>query len=229
MRNNPVTRFMWQHWDGQPRSTHTDSGCSRTWGRCRWDQQWARWAGTPRSEAPAPGPWQSQTACTPSAPPCQSSAWWWWLLQAHTPPVLRVTASGLHVQRGICTSPAQKEALIACNTNIKLDLHQPCNACLGLDQLLFSPLSSPLLSHVTFFLLPWWEAQSEYLVISWLMRHRRTFSFSLKGLSRFTPVPVQVTESAHYYFEEESHHKRHKWCHQSNLYYRSWRRPHWTD
>lgn len=35
------------------------------------------------------------------------------------------------------------------------------------------------------------------------MQHR-TFSFSLKGLPRFTAVVVQVTESAHSYFEEES-------------------------
>lgn len=203
-------RFMWQQWGRQVSSTHTGSGCSQTWGRCRWGRRWGRWPGTRRPAAPAPGRWQWHTECTPSAPPGRNSAWWWWLLRTQTPPVLRVTSchrAGLDLQRGICTSSVQKEALTARNATVKPDPHWPCNACLGLDQLQFLSLIS---SHVTWNLFPAALIGSSVWVSCYLMQHR-TFSFSLKGLPRFTAVVVQVTESAHSYFEEESHHRRHKW------------------
>lgn len=167
---------MWQYWAKQLSDTHTGSGCSQRWGRCRWRRRWGRWAGTRRWAAPAPGRWQWQTECTPSAAPGRNSAWCWWLLQTQTLPVLRVTASGLKLQRGICTSPVQNEALTTCNTTVKLDPHQPCNACLGLDQLQFSCLHS---SHVTFFLLPWVSCIF-LLSLSILLSHG---SWSTEGLS----------------------------------------------
>lgn len=137
-----LTLWYWDKW----LNTHTDSDCSQTWDRCRWRQQWGRWPDTHRSVVPVPGRWQWQTACTPSAAPGQNSVWSWWPLGTQTPPVLCVTASVLNLQKWSSTSPTQEEALTARSTTIKFNPHQPCNACLGQDQLQF-PCLSPHATH----------------------------------------------------------------------------------